>query len=102
MRRSLALIEDDPVQRRLYSIQLSANTGAQVTTFCSGNEFLEAAELGGDAWASSFDVIVVDYLMPGLNGLETISLLKGKLTQAALSAYLVERSRQCRCSWTRV
>lgn len=88
MRRSLALIEDDPVQRRLYSIQLSANTGAQVTTFCSGNEFLEAAELGGDAWASSFDVIVVDYLMPGLNGLETISLLKGKLNPSCVICLL--------------
>jgi CheY-like chemotaxis protein len=50
--------------------------GAEVTTFVSGNNFLEAVDREALA---SFDVVVVDYLMPGLNGLETISLLKGKL-----------------------
>lgn len=63
----VALIDDDAVQLQIYRSQFNA-MGASVSIFQSGQEFLGAA--GEDP--SNWDLVVVDYHMPGMNGIETI------------------------------
>ena len=78
---ALALIEDDYVQRLSMEAQLS-RLGAEVTTFSSGEEFLRkgcSIEQGFTPW----DLIIVDYVMPEMNGIETISSLPSEVTDSS-------------------
>jgi two-component system, OmpR family, response regulator len=68
--RRVLFVDDDPDIRRIGRLALGA-TGWQVTLVESGNEALE--------WLrrNPVDVVLLDVMMPGLDGPETLSLLQG-------------------------
>lgn len=65
----VALIDDDNVQLQIYLHQLQ-KLGGSVTTFKSGVDFLSRGN-----HECFFDLIVVDYVMPKMNGVKMISCL---------------------------
>jgi adenylate cyclase len=68
-RGSLLVIDDDPVVRSMLSRSLEQG-GHQVATAKDGREGLDVAR------AEAFDVILLDVLMPGLDGYEVLEQLK--------------------------
>ncbi len=68
-RGSLLVIDDDPVVRSMLSRSLEEG-GHQVATAKDGTEGLDMAR------AEAFDVILLDVLMPGLDGYEVLEVLK--------------------------
>ena len=64
-------VDDDPAAARLYKSYLSAD-GHDVMVAHSGIEAVEAAE------RDSFDVVVMDLNMPGLDGWMSMSLIKAR------------------------
>jgi adenylate cyclase len=68
-RGSLLVIDDDPVVRSMLSRSLEEG-GHQVATAKDGREGLDMAR------AEAFDVILLDVLMPGLDGYEVLEGLK--------------------------
>jgi adenylate cyclase len=66
---SLLVIDDDPVVRSMLSRRLEQG-GHQVATAKDGREGLDKAR------AEAFDVILLDVLMPGLDGYEVLEQLK--------------------------
>jgi adenylate cyclase len=68
-RGSLLVIDDDPVVRSMLSRSLEQG-GHQVATARDGREGLDVAR------AEAFDVILLDVLMPGLDGYEVLEQLK--------------------------
>ena len=102
--RSVALIDDDSTQLQLMKAQLTS-LGGNVTTFESGDAFLRHRRIGsvwdlivvsaprsrclfGRSVASKYAVWQADYLMPRLNGVETIGQLGGDVL-AQTNVYLV-------------
>ena len=81
----VALIDDDVVQLQIYQRQLT-KMGAIVTVFNSGSEFLETqpAVPNDTAW----DLVIVDYLMPQMNGVQMISCLPVQPSQKTLVCML--------------
>ena len=101
--RSVALIDDDSTQLQLMKAQLTS-LGGNVTTFESGDAFLRHRRIGsvwdlivvsappvadasgqlfGRSPASEYAMWQVDYLMPRLNGVETIGQLGGDMLAQA-------------------
>jgi adenylate cyclase len=68
-RGSLLVIDDDPVVRSMLSRSLEEG-GHQVATAKDGREGLDMAR------AEAFDVILLDVLMPGLDGYEVLEELR--------------------------
>jgi two-component system chemotaxis response regulator CheY len=64
-------VDDDPAASRLYKSYLAAE-GHEVVIADSGIEAVEAAE------RDSFDVVVMDLNMPGLDGWMSMSLIKAR------------------------
>lgn len=95
---TILLVEDEPVSRRVGSEMLRA-LGHRVTPAASGEEALALFEGGG-----SFDCVLLDLHMPGVDGLETARRLRGRepggertrllALTADASPEMVERSRQ--------
>jgi two-component system response regulator FlrC len=65
------LVDDDPAATRLYKNYLVAD-GHDVVVADSGIEAVEATE------RQPFDVIVMDLMMPGLDGWMSMSLIKAR------------------------
>ena len=63
---AIAFIDDDVVMLKLMSVQFK-KLGGKVTTFNGGEAFLDSA-----AKSKAWDIIVVDHLMPGMNGIQTM------------------------------
>ncbi len=62
---TVLLVEDDPIVREVTRLQLE-RLGYRVVAASSGEEALERVR----AQASSFDVLITDLIMPGINGEE--------------------------------
>ena len=60
----IALIDDDPITRRIVSEFLSSSIECEVIHSASGEEFLE--KIG----VSDIDIVLLDIILPGKNGLE--------------------------------
>ena len=74
MTQRVAIIEDDTDQARLIASWLNSY-GYESTLFISAELFLESLE------KLTFDLLLVDWLLPGLSGLELVQCLtKKKLT----------------------
>jgi len=76
---SVALIDDDICQLTFLKAQF-ANLGAAVTTFASGSDFLNKGH-GVHEEEICWDLVVVDYVMPVLNGIETIAAFTAEMLQ---------------------
>lgn len=71
----IALVEDDSTQSIILKRQLERSGHCRITTFDSGDHFL----LGGSL--VPWDVILIDKLMPGLSGFDTIATLRNSFSQ---------------------
>ncbi len=67
--KSLLLVEDSILIRELYERQFSLS-GVRVDTAAGGQEGLEKAKSG------TYDVILLDIMMPDITGLEVMKTLK--------------------------
>lgn len=63
-------VDDDEDIRTIVQISFSLEPGIELIQFESGNDAIAAAE------TLAPDLIVLDYMMPGLNGLETLQELR--------------------------
>lgn len=67
----LAVVDDETiVQKRLQTAL--AKEGHQVSTFGTGEEFLK------DQAATPFDLVFLDVILPGINGMETLKRIKAQ------------------------
>lgn len=55
----------------------------EVETACSGMECLEKLD------GATFDVVLLDHMMPGLDGLETLAVIRGKWSKLELPVIMV-------------
>jgi two-component system response regulator ChvI len=67
----LVLIDDDDLFRESLGLNL-IDEGYEVTSFSNGAAALEHFDAGGIA-----DVVLLDWRMPGMNGLEVLRRLRG-------------------------
>ena len=63
--RSVLVVDDDEMNRIVFEAQLE-NTGLRIVTADSGKQCLELAK------EQSFDLIFMDHMMPGMDGVETL------------------------------
>jgi serine/threonine protein kinase/CheY-like chemotaxis protein len=75
--RQLLVVDDNEVNRDMLSRRL-ARKGYQVETASNGHEALRMIENG------SFDLILLDIMMPGLNGIEVLKILRQKYSSTEL------------------
>jgi serine/threonine protein kinase/CheY-like chemotaxis protein len=73
----LLVVDDNEVNRDMLSRRLSRK-GYQVKTASNGHEALKMVENG------AFDLILLDIMMPGLNGIEVLKILRQKYSTAEL------------------
>ncbi len=72
MDRDMLVVDDELAMRRLLTILLQEE-GYDVTTASNGIETLERLE------QMSFDVVVVDLMIPGMNGIELLKEIKHRV-----------------------
>lgn len=66
------LVDDDRFLLDLYAMKFK-NFGHVVSTFSSGEEFVEALKKGGDAQP---DAILLDVVMPGIGGFGALEMIR--------------------------
>ncbi|TNJ62795.1 response regulator transcription factor [Paenibacillus hemerocallicola] len=71
MPKHILVVEDEPTLARLLSYNLSQE-GYQTKLVDHGGEGLQAAQQG------SFDLIILDIMLPGMNGFEVLAKLRQK------------------------
>jgi two-component system alkaline phosphatase synthesis response regulator PhoP len=71
MSQKILVVEDEPTLSRLLSYNLTQE-GYEVTVIDHGGEGLQAAS------ERAFDLIILDIMLPGLNGFEILSKLRAK------------------------
>jgi two-component system, LuxR family, response regulator FixJ len=70
--RRIYIVDDDADVRDSLQLLLSTQPETEVAVFPSGDEFLDAAH------ALAPGVVLLDYYMPGRNGLEVLELLRDR------------------------
>ncbi len=73
--RSIYVVDDDPVIANLVFHNLRSS-GYQVAQFATGSEMLDSIESEGHGEAEWPDLVVLDIMMPGPNGLEVARNLR--------------------------
>lgn len=63
------IVDDDPLYHEVYSYNLKRENYQNIMYFKSGEECLEKLELNPD-------IIILDYEMKGINGLQTLQKIK--------------------------
>lgn len=80
--RSILAVDDDPIQREFASVYLAA-PGTRLVTVASAREALDTLK------SAHFDIVLVDYEMPGMNGLELIAAIRADKAFKALPLMMV-------------
>lgn len=75
MARRLLLVDDDDAIRQIARISLERVGGWGVVAAGSGEAAVEIVEAGG-----AFDLVVLDVMMPGIDGPTTLGRLRGLLS----------------------
>ncbi|WP_192954785.1 PAS domain-containing hybrid sensor histidine kinase/response regulator [Gallaecimonas mangrovi] len=75
---SILLVEDNPVARKLLDITLRY-LGAKVSTVTDGQQAI-AAVSQADQQGAGFDLVLMDWLMPNLNGIESARRIRQELS----------------------
>ncbi len=70
-KKKILVVDDEPDAKDLFAELLRTNSGYMVETASDGNEALEKC------LASKYDLILLDIVMPNLDGVGTLSELKG-------------------------
>lgn len=78
-KQNILVVDDDKTVRTLEGIRLS-RLGHEVTTKADAYEALEAIREAPDA----FDVVLIDYHMPDMNGLELVHALRDEGCEASV------------------
>lgn len=68
----ILLVEDDADIRSIISLSLTAFGGFDVVAVADGPAGIQAAA------TASPDLVILDYMMPGLNGIETLRALRAQ------------------------
>ncbi len=83
----IALLEDDPDQVDIYSLWLGrAEHGVQ--TFGTGKDFLRAVR------RDSFDLYLLDWMLPDMSGIDVLARLRGELRDATPVLVATTRHRE--------
>ena len=69
MDKKILLIEDDLLIQEMYKSEL-VRAGYQVVAFATGEDGIKELE------NTQFDLILLDIMLPGINGLEVLKLIK--------------------------
>lgn len=80
--RRVLVVDDDPVQREFASVYLAAS-GTRLETASSAREALAALE------REKFDIVLIDFEMPGMNGLELIETIRSRQQWKSLPLMMV-------------
>ena len=88
MARRLLLVDDDDAIREIARISLERVGGWDVVAAGSGEDAVEIVEAGG-----VFDLIVLDVMMPGIDGPTTLGRLRGLLPPSAPVIFLTAKLR---------
>ena len=86
MARRLLLVDDDDAIREIARISLERVGGWDVVAAGSGEAAVEIVEAGG-----VFDLIVLDVMMPGIDGPTTLGRLRGSLPQGVPVIFLTAK-----------
>ena len=88
MLKRIAIIEDEADLRELLRLHLTQN-GYDVSLFSSGDKFLSGKSLG------NFDMIILDLMMPGTDGLDVCRILRSNdTTKKVLIIMLTAKSSE--------
>jgi DNA-binding NarL/FixJ family response regulator len=71
---NIFLIEDDPVYADFIQKALKVDPANQIRLFGTGEEFLKAVE------SKLPEVMIIDYKLPGISGIEVYEKIKSRLT----------------------
>ncbi|MDO8498640.1 MAG: response regulator [bacterium] len=82
MNKKILLVEDDDFIRDMY-VEEFTRSGFTVSAFNTGEKGLEAMK------AELFDLVVLDIMLPGINGLEVLKLIKQDPTFKSLKVILL-------------
>ena len=86
MSRRLLLVDDDDSIREIAQISLERVGNWEVVAASSGGEAVEIVEGGG-----VFDAVVLDVMMPGIDGPTTLGRLRGPLPPAVPVVFLTAK-----------
>lgn len=76
--RKIYIVDDDEDVRESLELLLSTQPETEVVAYPSGNAFLEAAP------GLTPGVVLLDYYMPGLSGLEVLEILRDRTPRFAI------------------
>ena len=86
MARRLLLVDDDDAIREIAQISLERVGGWSVVAVGSGEAAVEIVEAGG-----VFDLVVLDVMMPGIDGPTTLGRLRGPLPSTVPVIFLTAK-----------
>jgi two-component system, OmpR family, alkaline phosphatase synthesis response regulator PhoP len=87
-RRRVLVIDDSVLVREAARVALSATSGCEVITAESGEEGFDLA------LSAHPDAILLDVVMPGVDGLEVLARLRGNLSTSAVPVVLLTASSE--------
>lgn len=87
---SVLYVEDEPDIREIVALALSLDPDMRLTLANGGPQALERVE------ADTFDVILLDMMMPGMDGAQTLSRLSERLGTACPPVIFVTARAQAR------
>lgn len=76
----VAIVDDDAVARKMLE-DTYAKIGAETFCFTNGPDFLQAVD------SQKFDIVVLDILMPGMNGFDVLNQLRAKRFSSPIIVY---------------